>query len=404
MLRRTLLVILTFSIVIAFTQRQANACPFCKDQRGPTLLEELKRASMVLVGSFTNPQPNGSGLDNGTTDFVIEQVLKAHPILKDGKGIRTIKVKGKTKKVLIIPRLINNNETYILFCDVYKGDIDPYKGEVLQEGGRVDQYLADLSTLKDKSVSRRLQECFKYLNDPEYLVSLDAYREFAKADYKDYQKIAEKLPAKTIAGWLKDKKTPAYRYGLYGSLIGHCGEQKHIKLLRKMIDDRKVRRSSGIDGLLAGYLMLQHKHKKTKEALGYLNSVMSNKEERFMFRYATLRTIRFFWTTRPDVFEKKSLAQSLAALLEHDDMADFAIDDLRKWKQWQYSDEILGLWKRSSHNIPVVKKAILRFAIRGEKYNKACKSFITEQRQTNLKQVQQVEKLLEFEDAAFPTS
>lgn len=404
MMRRTLLglaLALGFALI---SVSQVNACPFCKDQRGPTLLEEFKRASMVLVGTFTNPQPNGSGLDNGTTDFVIEQQLKSHPILKGGNGVREITVKGKKKKVLTIPRLINNNDTYILFCDVYKGDIDPYKGEIIQEGGRVDQYLANLAKLNDKKPALRLKECFKYLNDPEYIVSLDAYREFAKADYKDYMDIAKNLPAEKIAGWLKDKKTPMYRYGLYGSLIGHCGEEKHIKLLRKMIDNRKIRRSSGIDGLLAGYLMLLDKHKRKKEAVGYLQKVLSDKDERFMFRYATLRTVRFYWNTRTDVFTKKELADSLALLLEHDDMADFAIDDLRKWNQWQYSKKILGLWDRQSHNIPVVKKAILRFAIRGEKHNDTCKAFITEQRKTNAKLVRQVEKLLEFEEAAFPTS
>ena len=47
------------------------------------------------------------------------------------------------------------------------------------------------------------------------------------ADYKDYHEMAKHLPADKIAKWLQDPNTPAFRYGLYASMLGHCGTEKH---------------------------------------------------------------------------------------------------------------------------------------------------------------------------------
>ena len=55
---------------------------------------------------------------------------------------------------------------------------------------------------------------------------MDAYREYARSDYNDYQEMAKKLPGKTITGWLEDPKTPTYRYGLYATLLGIAATAK----------------------------------------------------------------------------------------------------------------------------------------------------------------------------------
>ena len=68
-------------------------------------------------------------------------------------------------------------------------------------------------------------------------VSNDALREFANVDYKDVRDLYAKLSADTIAAWLKDENTPAFRYGLYASMLGHCGKPEHADLLKSMLDD-----------------------------------------------------------------------------------------------------------------------------------------------------------------------
>src|SRR5207245_8703464 len=108
-------------------------------------------------------------------------------------------------------------------------------------------------------IGTKLGYFFQYLDSAELDIASDAFAEFALADYKDYRALAEKLPPDTIVKWLKDENTPAARFGLYGSMLGHCGKEEHAKTLRQMLDDPMERFASGIDGMLAGYVMLSPK-------------------------------------------------------------------------------------------------------------------------------------------------
>src|SRR5262249_23699754 len=146
--------------------------------------------------------------------------------------------------------------------------------------------------------------------------------------------------------------------GLYASMIGHCGNDKHAELLRKMLDDPLKRVGSGVDGMLAGYAML-----KPKEGIAYVQSLLSDSKKEFMLRYATLRAVRFFWDFRPDIADKKELVASVCLLLDQGDIADLAIEDLRKWSRWELNDRILELYGKKSHDVPIIRRAIIRYAL-----------------------------------------
>jgi hypothetical protein len=276
--------------------------------------------------------------------------------------------------------------------------IDPYRGvEVLPKSDLV-RYLKGALTLKDRPLPDRLRYCFNFLNSPELEVGLDAYREFAKADYTEYSDLAKTLPADTIAGWLHDPKTSPFRYGLYASLLGHCGKLDHSKLLRSMIDDPEKRKSSGIDGMIAGYLMLLKKEGHGQEGLDFLRGMLDNPKEDFMMRYAALRTARFFWVSRPDVFSRDQLVASVAVLLDQPDMADFAIEDLGKWGRWELTGRVLNLFQKESHNAPVIKRAVLRFALRSPEPRAA--EFVRQQRARDPELVNDTQELLRLEAPA----
>src|SRR5262249_49745534 len=145
------------------------------------------------------------------------------------------------------------------------------------------------------------------------------------ADYKDYRDMAKELPADRVAKWLKDPKTPAFRYGLYASMLGHCGSEKDAELLHEMLEDPAKRLGSGVDGMLAGYVML-----KPKEGWTYTRDILKDGKKEFMIRYAALRTVRFLWDSRPDLVGKKELTAAMGMLLDQSDIADLSIEDLRK--------------------------------------------------------------------------
>src|SRR6516225_4747877 len=72
-----------------------SACPFCTE-RGPTLIGDYNQASMVLFGKFTNAKLASDNDFGGTTDFVVEKVVK-----RDDKN----NLPGD-KKVITLPRYV----------------------------------------------------------------------------------------------------------------------------------------------------------------------------------------------------------------------------------------------------------------------------------------------------------
>lgn len=366
----------------------AEACPFCTMQ-GQTLTGDVNQAAMVLYGTLKNAKIDPKGdFGSGTTDLEIEAVVKKHEIIGD-------------KKVITLPKYVppDNKYKFLIFCDVFKGKIDPYRGVAVKDKSDIVKYLKGALEVKDKDVSTRLKHFFLYLDNADIEVSNDAYKEFGNADYKDYHEMAKDLPGDKIAGWLQDPNTPAFRYGLYASMLGHCGTEKHADLLRKMLDDPKKRGSSGVDGILAGYVML-----KPKEGWAYLSGILKDKSKDFMLRYASLRAARFFWDSRPDLISKKQVADAVMQLLDQEDISDLAIEDLRKWGQWDATDRILGLSGKKSHDIPIIRRAILRFALSGQAKNKAAAEYVEKMRKKDAEAVKDAEELLKLETAPPPVS
>jgi len=253
--------------------------------------------------------------------------------------------------------------------------------------------------IKDKDVTTRLTYFFKYLDSPELDVSGDAFAEFANADYKDYRPLAEKLSADTIVKWLKDENTAPSRFGLYGSLLGHCGKEEHAKVLRQLLDDPMKRFSNGIDGMLAGYVMLN-----PKEGWQYVRDTLKDRSKEFLLRYAALRCARFLWDFRPDLISKNDLTEAVALLVEQDDIADLAIEDLRKWKCWAMTDKVLGLFEKKSHDIPIIRRSIMRFALNCPSENAKAVAFVKVQKKKDAEWVKDVEEMLQLDLEAKPVT
>jgi hypothetical protein len=306
---------------------RAWCCPFCSAE-GKTLTADANESSLILFGKLTNARLDAKDSYAGQTDLIIDTVVKSHDILKG-------------RKVITLPRYLPPDPDYkfLVFCDVYKGQIDPYRGEAVKADSRIASYLKGALAVKDKDSTTRLKYFFEYLEDKDPAVSGDAYKEFGFADYKDYRTVAAKLPADTIARWLQDPDTAPSRFGLYASMLGHCGTATHAKLLRTLLDDPQRRFTSGMDGLLAGYVLLQ-----PKEGWAYVKALMKDEKLDFGLRYAALRASRFFHEFRPDLVSPADLTTGVVALLGQKDIADLAVEDLRKWGRWEVADDVLSLW------------------------------------------------------------
>jgi hypothetical protein len=375
-LRASIAILLT--LAVAYLAPATHACLFCSEQRGPTLAEDFSKAAIVMVGTCVNPKIGPNGIDDSTTDFIVDEIVKSHESVKD-------------KKKIVLPRYIADTQAkYVIFADVYKGNLDFYRGVPITPDSAMVKYLKGTIAVQDKKQPERLRFFFDYLNFPEYEIALDAYREYAKADYKDYESMAKSLPREVLANWIKDPKTPSYRLGLFASLLGHCGNAADAKLLRSALDDPEKNKGSGVDGIMAGLVMID-----PKNGWAYLSGRMLDEKEEFTSRYCAFRTARFLWETRPDLVPKEELVKSMGSLIESKDMADFAIDELRKWKRWEFTKPILGLWDKETHKLNVIKRSIGRFMLRSP--DSAAAAFMAQQRKRDADWVKDVEDLLSLE-------
>jgi hypothetical protein len=284
----------------------------------------------------------------------------------------------------------NTSGKFLIFCDVFKGKIDPYRGVPVKANGDIVKYLQGALVAKDKEVGQRLRFFFDFLDNSDLEVANDAYKEFANADYKDYRDMAKQLPADKIAKWLQDPDTPSFRYGLYASMLGHCGNDRHAQVLRAMLDDKQKQLNSGVDGILAGYTMLKH-----KEGWAYIRGILKDPSRDFLVRYAALRAARFFWDSRPDVVSKPELKEGACLLLDQPDIADLAIEDLRKWAQWDVDSRVLPLYNKKTHDVPVIRRAVLRYALSDPRPEAA--AFIEGVRKKEPDLIKEVEELLKLE-------
>ena len=369
------------------------ACPGCGPPSGQTLTMEVSQADFILYGTLTNakPDPKDPGSSKGTTEMTIDAVVKSHALVKD-------------KKSFTIPRFVPPDTKpfkYMVFFNVVNGDVDPYRGVVVSTDSKLPEYVKGALEVKSKDAATRLRYFFDYLESTELEISADAYNEFAVAEYKEVQELAAKLPAETLMKWIKDPNTRASRLGLYGLLLGHSGKPEYAAELRKLMDAPDNKYSSGLDGMLMGYVMLDK-----KAGFEYLLKLVADPEKEFLVKHSGLKTLRFYWEYRTDVLTKKQVLEGMSQLLTHADLADMPIDDLRKWKAWDMTTTVLKYADKESHNtLPINNRSILKFALAAswaDPKNAAAADHVAKIRKQNPERVKLVEELLQDEMKVTP--
>ena len=359
------------ALLSLFALNVATACPFCSVQ-GQTLAGEVAQADLIVLGTLKNAKRDSNDLSKGTTELHVDSIVKDHPF-------------AAGKKVLMLPRFIqidaaNANAKMMVFFNLYntttdtataavgstlvlanfgRYQLDPYRGDELEKDSKLPAYLKGAAAVREKDPVTKLCYFFEFLDSPESKISTDAFLEFANADYKDVKSASEKVNLEKVLGWLKDKNTPASRFGLYGMMIGHSKKKDHATALRELLDDPKKHYSSGLDGVIAGYVLLD-----PKAGWEYLLEQLRDEKKDFQVRYAGLRVLRFFWESRPDVIENKQVVEGMKVLIAQSDIADLPIEDLRKWDRHEAAEYILEQGQKESHRqIPIVRRAVLRYAL-----------------------------------------
>lgn len=360
---------------------QTEACPFCA-RMGKTLSQNVEESDIVIFGKLSGAKIDSgtaAGIPDGSTRMEILRVIKSNPLIAG-------------KKDVLLPRYIADAEEgsvdYLVFAEVVKGKLDPYRGMPIPDIGFVNYLSGAMEVNKDKP-AKRLAYFFQFLENDNEEVATDAYKVFAEAPFKEVEQASKSYDSQKILRWIRSEKTPTYQVGLLGCLLGTCGTAKDAAELRTMLDDPNIRPLTGLDGLMGGYCLLD-----PEKGTQFVFAALNNRENDMNFRYAALRTIRFMLAEMPQISRLEIFAQ-MAKALTQSDIADFLIDDFRKEKEWGYTDAVLALYDKPGFQIQIVRRAILRYAL--ECPNDTAKQFVEKVRAADPQFVADVEEILRFE-------
>jgi hypothetical protein len=333
-------------VALLLTPAVLAACTYCdpSSQKLQTYRQEARTSKIVVIGTLSNPRLVG---DQGYTDLVVENVVKDDPAL----GKRT---------TLTLPRWTpvdaKKPPRVLVFFDVYDGKLDPFRGVNLR-GTSVADYLRGGLTLDDRDRVASLLYYFRHLDSSDADVAADAFLEFAKATDQEIGAVGPKLDATKIRKLISDPKTPPERLGVYAYLLGACGTRTDADTLAALIDRADERTGSGLSGILGGLIQM-------RPAEGWKRAValIDDPKRPYQDKLAVLGTLRFFHAYQPTE-HRKAILSGMSAVIARGDMADMAIEDLRRWQWWDLTKHIVRQYNQPTHGAPLVKNAILRYGL-----------------------------------------
>ncbi len=368
------------TLVLVIAPAPAIACTFCAgDIRAKqTLRMHYTAAKAVLHGQLKNPRFDPK-TDDGFTDLHIASALKDDPA-RGGQGVVTLRT--------YLPVVGNTPSDYLVFCGVANGKLDPTFG--VPATPAVVEYLKVAAKLDDSDAPAKLGFFFKQLESPDATVATDAFFELAHAADADIIKAAKQFDAAKLRTMLASPNTPSERLGVLAFLLGVSGSPEDIAFLAGLLKDSPTseRNSGAFGGLLAGYILLA-----PKEGWALAAGVLGDAKQSYSVRLSTIVTVRFFQSTRGNDCRAEVL-KCCAALLAHGDLADQAIEDLRRWGYWDLTADVLAQFSKPTHAAPIVRRCIVRYALSCP--DDDSKRFVAALRQTDAKLVKHVEDMLEL--------
>ena len=356
------------------------ACSLCgRDiQQRTTLRQEcaLPQARAVIIGTTQGSTNDATG--RVTTKVLINTVLKNDPALGE-------------RKVIELPQYIPPNAQYLIFCDVNRGQLDPYRGIVIT-GPKTIEYIRKTLAIDPKDRVACLRFYAEHFEDPDKEVAADAFLEFAKAADADVGMIAGKLDAGKLRRALAEPKTPPERLSVYAALLGSCGTAEDAAYLARCLDDtRNDRVANAYDGFLGGYISL-----RPADGWKRAEAILADGRQPFTVRIAVLRTLRYQMGAHAD--RRAEVLRCSDAVLRQGELADIAVEDLRRWKVWDHTPQVLALYERKEIiSSPVLREAIVRFAIQAASSQPKAQAFLMERERVEPDLVRDVRQSLQYQ-------
>ena len=329
-----------------------HACPFCPPTDA-TLSEKLAQSEAACVVKFLS-SVDGEELSMQKTTFQVLKQMRTSDSYKPGSQIEIpIGVTGKPGDLFMLMGQLKNDEME------WSLPIE------MDELGREEKYLRNAPSLESPPVER-LAYFLKFLDDNNNTISTDAFSEFARSKFEDVQQLAPQVSRAKVRAWLEDPNPQLIvRRAFYGMLLGLCGNDDDAEYLKRRIqtinpNDNRI----GFDGLMGGYLLLRGVAGLQSMIVQKIDSLPAKLSNDQLSDLNGMRmTLVFLWDYRRSQFGEEPLRAAMRRFLNHPELADLAVKDLARWKDWKPLDQLIAAYGRDPWDSRSAKEKIVEYAL-----------------------------------------
>ncbi|MDQ3332695.1 MAG: hypothetical protein M3552_18955 [Planctomycetota bacterium] len=308
------------------------AAPFVQSQP-PRLSEQIATArAAVIVRAEIAGDPK--------TAWAVTKILK------DASG--TVAV-GK----LIHPRPAPSNDARLALL-ISNADRSISATAISDEAAA---YLASLPR-NDDAVERRFRHAIDHLDRADPVIAADVFAELAMIDRAALEAQRARLPADVLRKLVDESATSGEQLGLYGYLLGLCGEPADAGRLRQRFLNADGF-AGGADGLAAGYWLLAG-----EQGLATLEThVLLSEHKSPLHAAAMFEALRFFRDCEGSPFSRERLRNAACCGFTRPDTADLAIGYLVAGREWDALPRVIELLDVEDTD-PTRQRAVQVMAVR----------------------------------------
>ncbi|MCU0710613.1 MAG: hypothetical protein MUC43_01045 [Pirellula sp.] len=301
----------------------ANTCPFCSAS-GQTMRQEMETMDVVALASLVKVSETQT---DSLGTFRIEKIIKGELYSKIGATVEaTYYGPPESKKMFLIQGV--DPKSFVWSAPI-----------ALTEEAK--DYLGKLLTLSEEPVER-LAFYQDYFEHPDFLLSRDAYDEFAQTPYEEVVKLKPRIQRQRLIDWINDPAISVDRKRLYYTLVAICDVKEDAKWMEAKIKSVDEKERKALDALSAAYLSLVG-----TDGLGVLvENYLKNEDSDYVDVYAVVGALRFH-ATEGQKIEPLKVADAMSKLLDRPDLADLVIPDLARLEDWRHLDKLMTLFKQA---------------------------------------------------------
>ncbi|MFO0978033.1 MAG: hypothetical protein U0996_16625 [Planctomycetaceae bacterium] len=219
------------------------------------------------------------------------------------------------------------------------------------------EYVQQLPS-RDLPAPQRLAFFNDYLESSDPNIAVDAWAEFGGAAYADVKVVRHLFRPEKLRAWISDPLMSPERLGLYGLMLGLCGEPSDAEfLLQNQRNSNTGEFRFGGEGLMAGYLLLTG-----EEGLQHCREQALSASATDSLRHAFIQSLQFFMSYEPDVLSRESICGSMREMLAVPSMRDIAITNLARWEDWSILPQLMTMYETEYANDAAGQRIILQYA------------------------------------------